>query len=331
MGCCASKKTVRAIGNHFETNQQLVNALRREGLERCNLLVAIDFTKSNTWQGERTFDKKSLHYLPSHGVGASGEGPGEEGNEGKGRDKSTSPMVYEPVECELPIRRQTTKTVTFRGLSVQQRSQQQEALKALNPYQYILSVAGKPLEDFDDDKIIPVCIFGHSRSSGHPYVKEIGPKGGCHGIDAVLEEYEHAVRTHDLAGNTQFAPIIWWAIDKIQHTMEYNILLIIGDGCINDYEETRKALADAARYPLSIVFIGVGDGSDPDKRDKWDTMRKLDDQPSGAVDNWQSVYLANMSEQLARAEHPDLDLATSILMEIPYQYQYFKQKGLIRG
>lgn len=325
MGCCASKKTIRAIGNNFETNQQLVNALRREGLERCNLLVAIDFTKSNTWQGERTFDKKSLHYLPSSDV------PGEEGNEGKGRDKSTSPIVYEPVECEPSVKRQVTKTVTFKGLTVNERAEQQAALQALNPYQYVLSVAGRPLEDFDDDKIIPVCIFGHSRSSGHPYVKEIGPQGGCHGIDAVLEEYEHAVRTHDLAGNTQFAPIIRWAIAKIQRTMEYNILLIIGDGCINDYDETRKALAEAAAYPLSVVFVGVGDGSDPDKRDKWETMRKLDDEPSGAVDNWQSVYLANLSEQLARSEHPDLELATWILMEIPYQYQYFKQKGLIKG
>ncbi|KAF3508655.1 hypothetical protein F2Q69_00000582 [Brassica cretica] len=38
-------------------------ALARAGLESSNLIVGIDFTKSNEWTGARSFNRKSLHYI----------------------------------------------------------------------------------------------------------------------------------------------------------------------------------------------------------------------------------------------------------------------------
>lgn len=45
--------------------EQFTDALRSAGLEKCNLMVAIDFTKSNTWQGTTEFGGKCLHFLTS--------------------------------------------------------------------------------------------------------------------------------------------------------------------------------------------------------------------------------------------------------------------------
>jgi copine 1/2/3 len=37
------------------------------------------------------------------------------------------------------------------------------------------------------------------------------------------------------------------------------VLLILTDGTICDIEETYRAIEDAAKLPISIIIIGVGD------------------------------------------------------------------------
>jgi hypothetical protein len=41
--------------------------LRRAGLESSNLVVAIDFTKSNQWTGEKSFGGRCLHDIDPSG------------------------------------------------------------------------------------------------------------------------------------------------------------------------------------------------------------------------------------------------------------------------
>ncbi|XP_059663784.1 E3 ubiquitin-protein ligase RGLG2-like isoform X2 [Cornus florida] len=42
---------------------QVTGALAQAGLESSNLIVGIDFTKSNEWTGARSFNRKSLHHI----------------------------------------------------------------------------------------------------------------------------------------------------------------------------------------------------------------------------------------------------------------------------
>ncbi|XP_022947337.1 E3 ubiquitin-protein ligase RGLG4 isoform X2 [Cucurbita moschata] len=49
------------IADNFSSIDQVTEALRKEGLESSNLIVGIDFTKSNEWTGKVSFNNRSLH------------------------------------------------------------------------------------------------------------------------------------------------------------------------------------------------------------------------------------------------------------------------------
>ena len=49
----------KSIENGFETLQEVEAAIRQAGLEACELIVGVDFTKSNTWTGKNSFDGAS--------------------------------------------------------------------------------------------------------------------------------------------------------------------------------------------------------------------------------------------------------------------------------
>ncbi|GLC36205.1 hypothetical protein PLESTB_001368600 [Pleodorina starrii] len=53
----------RAIKDHYSTVGEVQDALRKGGLESSNLIVAVDFTKSNEWTGKNCFGGKSLHAI----------------------------------------------------------------------------------------------------------------------------------------------------------------------------------------------------------------------------------------------------------------------------
>ncbi|KAF3438665.1 hypothetical protein FNV43_RR21429 [Rhamnella rubrinervis] len=51
------------IEDNYNSLEQVTDALARAGLESSNLIVGIDFTKSNEWTGARSFHRKSLHHI----------------------------------------------------------------------------------------------------------------------------------------------------------------------------------------------------------------------------------------------------------------------------
>ncbi|KAL7191821.1 hypothetical protein ACSBR2_023822 [Camellia fascicularis] len=51
------------IDDDYNNVDEVTDALARAGLESSNLIVGIDFTKSNEWTGARSFHRRSLHHI----------------------------------------------------------------------------------------------------------------------------------------------------------------------------------------------------------------------------------------------------------------------------
>lgn len=57
------KQKSHAILDKYDTMEQLQDALRTAGLESSNLIIGVDYTKSNTWTGKNSFGNQCLHLL----------------------------------------------------------------------------------------------------------------------------------------------------------------------------------------------------------------------------------------------------------------------------
>ncbi|KAM0930532.1 hypothetical protein ACQ4PT_000903 [Festuca glaucescens] len=64
----------RGTEQAYDTLDQVKAALQLVGLESSNLIIGVDFTKSNEWTGKHCFDGRSLHHLD---LGASSLNPYE--------------------------------------------------------------------------------------------------------------------------------------------------------------------------------------------------------------------------------------------------------------
>jgi len=189
----------------------------------------------------------------------------------------------------------------------------------LNPYQEVISIVGRTLEAFDDDKKIPVYGFGDVTTTDKS-VFPFFPDRPCFGFEEALRRYTEITPMVQLSGPTSFAPLIKEAIRIVKDLKAYHILVIIADGQVDSVKETAAAIVEAANYALSIIMIGVGDGP-------WDLMEEFDDKlPKRKFDNFQFVPFF---ETMQKAENRDIAFSLAALMEIPDQYKFIKKLGLL--
>jgi hypothetical protein len=146
-----------------------------------------------------------------------------------------------------------------------------------NQYQQAIRTIGNILAPYDSDNMIPVWGFG-GRVFGevsHCFALTFDEaKPEVRGVEGIMKVYDDAFKNVTLSGPTLFSQIMQTATSICdepysQDSQHYGILLILTDGVINDMPGTIAALKQAAKTPLSVIIIGVGDADFAD-------MEKLD-------------------------------------------------------
>nr|XP_033782252.1 copine-9 isoform X4 [Geotrypetes seraphini] len=148
---------------------------------------------------------------------------------------------------------------------------QPTSLHYMNPYQLnaygmALKALGEIIQDYDSDKLFPAYGFGAKLppdgkiSHEFPLNNDV-ENPNCVGIQGVLEAYFKSLRTVQLYGPTNFAPVINQvasAASQVVDGSQYYVLLVITDGVISDMVQTKEAIVNASSLPMSIIIVGVG-------------------------------------------------------------------------
>ncbi|XP_030328859.1 copine-5-like isoform X2 [Strigops habroptila] len=147
----------------------------------------------------------------------------------------------------------------------------------LNAYTMALKAVGEIIQDYDSDKMFPALGFGAKIPPDGRVSHEFPLNGdaenpACSGIEGVLEAYHRSLRSVQLYGPTNFAPVVNHvarAAAAVLDGSQYFVLLIITDGVISDMAQTKEAIVNAAALPMSIIIVGVGQA-------EFDAMVELD-------------------------------------------------------
>ncbi|XP_017293326.1 copine-3 isoform X1 [Kryptolebias marmoratus] len=141
--------------------------------------------------------------------------------------------------------------------------------QGVNEYLSAIWSVGNVIQDYDSDKMFPAFGFGAqippTWQVSHEFPINFNPSNPfCAGVEGVVEAYRVCLPQVKLYGPTNFSPIInhvaCFANQALQQTTasQYFVLLIITDGVITDMDDTRSAIVNASRLPMSIIIVGVG-------------------------------------------------------------------------
>uniref|UniRef100_A0A8C4ISK7 Copine-8 n=1 Tax=Dicentrarchus labrax TaxID=13489 RepID=A0A8C4ISK7_DICLA len=147
----------------------------------------------------------------------------------------------------------------------------------MNAYAMALKAVGEIIQDYDSDKLFPAYGFGAKLPPdgkiSHAFPLNSNTENpNCVGIDGVLEAYFQSLRTVQLYGPTNFAPVINQVARcaaEVTDGSQYFVLLMITDGVISDMAQTKESVVNAASLPMSIIIVGVGPA-------EFDAMEELD-------------------------------------------------------
>ncbi|XP_029361707.1 copine-9 isoform X2 [Echeneis naucrates] len=208
----------------------------------------------------------------------------------------------------------------------------------MNAYAMALKAVGEIIQDYDSDKLFPAYGFG-AKMPPDSKISHAFPLSGdsenpnCVGIEGVLEAYFQSLRTVQLYGPTNFAPVINKVANcaaEITDGSQYFVLLMITDGVISDMVQTKEAVVNAASLPMSIIIVGVGPA-------EFDAMEELDGDEvrvssRGRLAERDIVQFVPFRDYIDRSGNQVLSmarLAKDVLAEIPDQLLSFMKSRSI--
>uniref|UniRef100_A0A8C6WSA6 Copine Va n=1 Tax=Neogobius melanostomus TaxID=47308 RepID=A0A8C6WSA6_9GOBI len=220
---------------------------------------------------------------------------------------------------------------------------QSTSLHYMNPYQMnayamALKAVGEIIQDYDSDKMFPALGFGAKLPPDGRVSHEFPLNGNvdnpyCNGMEGILDAYHQSLKTVQLYGPTNFAPVVNHVARyaaAVHDGSQYFVLLIITDGVISDMAQTKEAIVNAAKLPMSIIIVGVGQA-------EFDAMVELDGDDvrissRGKLAERDIVQFVPFRDYMDRTGNHVLSmarLAKDVLAEIPDQFiSYMKSKSI---
>lgn len=299
----AFQRTVtRTFFDELETYDQVSQHLQKHNVERIRVALFYDVTRSNTFvqrcYPEGHVFRHNLHYLAPVAPPSYDQSP----------DASSSYRAVDGAHY-LP------SDETLSGLH-------------MNPYEDATYILSSTLQALGEEEGVYAFYFG-DRSTGSERVAPLSAQQPClPSLDATLQAYRRVVPTLKFYGGTSFVPAIRKTVALSQEHKSPFLGIILTDGAVDNFELNEQALAEASHHPVAFLVIGVGQGSDPDKKDVWDRMTKFDDDVSGRrFDNLQFVAYNQACRDLCASKHPGPQFAVMALQELPRQYASMRQLG----
>ena len=146
------------------------------------------------------------------------------------------------------------------------------------------------------------------------------------GIENIISKYKETINSVYFAWPTFFAPVIKEITRKVEinyvNNFNYNILLIISDGCIHDNTEMIDNIIEASKFPISFIIIGVGDDVTYD-------MKRLNGESGKLISSTREVLNKDIVQYVHFNDYADdlNKLTEAVFKYIPDQISnYYKYK-----
>jgi hypothetical protein len=208
----------------------------------------------------------------------------------------------------------------------------------LNQYETAIRACGDIVAYYDYDQKFPVYGFG-GKFYGNPQVDHCFPLNcnpndpEINGIDGILQTYRNVLTNCQLYGPTFFHLIIDRLNDQVKEDMarenynNYNILMILTDGIIEDMDDTINSLVEASYLPISVIIIGIGNAD-------FSNMNVLDADDEPLIDSNGRKADRDLVQFVPykKFENNGQKLAQEVLEEIPRQIvEFYQHKKISPG
>ena len=207
-----------------------------------------------------------------------------------------------------------------------------------NQYETAIRACGDIVAYYDYDQKFPAFGFG-GKFYGNPNVDHCFPLNGnpndpeINGIDGILQTYRTVLNNTELWGPTHFHHFI----ERLNETVKadisrenynnYNILMILTDGIIEDMDDTINALVESSYLPISVIIIGIGNAD-------FSNMDVLDADDEPLYDNNGRKADRDLVQFVPYKEFKNdgQKLAEQVLEEVPRQIvEYYQHKKISPG
>lgn len=193
----------------------------------------------------------------------------------------------------------------------------------MNDYEETIAAIGPAIDKYSTTQEYPVWGFGAKFDGVVRDIFQCGVNKVAKGVDGILQAYRSVFQSDlIMSGPTNFTTVIQMAASRaasnhkrILDTKTYTVLLVITDGCMHNYDQTRQMVQDFSLLPLSIVFVGVG-------RSDFGLLHQLTQEPS--------LRQTTCVAEFRKLDHDPTALGEVALGRLPFHIcEYMQANGVI--